>query len=138
MSSQAEGIKGENISEIERLVAQNEATLEAVGEENINSPEARRRQKGKASREEVQTEIIKGIENVANAIMKSTEELVKSNQRLPISEKEIWNHVVELSLDSNKKMPAYLFLIKNPDMLGALLGCPLEERKELLISMISS
>lgn len=138
MAAQTGDIKGENIAEIDRLVSQNEATLGGVDEENINSPEARRRQKDKASKEEVQAEIIRGIENVANAIVKSTEELVKSNQRLPISEKQIWNHVVELSLDLNKKMPAYLFLIKNSDMLGALLGGPLEECKELLMSTIYS
>lgn len=45
-----------------------------------------------------------------------------------------------LSVNSKKKknpMP-YLSLIKNYNMLGVLLGCPLEERNELLMRMISS
>jgi hypothetical protein len=70
--------------------------------------------------------------------MKSTEDLMNSNQRLPIPENQIWDHVVELNLNPINKMPAYLFLIKNPDMLGALLGCPLEERKELIMSMLAN
>ena len=42
MAAQTGEIEGENIAEVDRLVAQNEATLEGADEENINSPEARR------------------------------------------------------------------------------------------------
>jgi hypothetical protein len=130
--------EGENIAEIDRLVAQNEAVLEGIDDANLNSPEAQKRQKSKASREEIQAKIIKGFENIANVIMKSTEDLVKSNLRLPIPENKIWDHVVELNLNPINKMLAYLFLIKNPDMLGALLGCSLEERTELIMSMLAN
>jgi hypothetical protein len=119
-------------------VAQNETVLEGIDDANLNSPEARKRQKNKAFREEIQGELIKGFENVANVIMKSTEDLVKSNQRLSIPENQIWDHVVELNLNPNNKMHAYLFLIKNPDMFEALLGCPLEERKKLIMNILAN
>ncbi|KAL0002400.1 hypothetical protein SO802_016181 [Lithocarpus litseifolius] len=43
----------------------------------------------------------------------------------------------EIGIDSKLRMRAFLYLIKNPDMLRAFIGYPVEERKELLFTMMS-
>lgn len=72
---------------------------------------------------------------VANAILISTMELVKSQPKLPTPMSEIWNMLVDLGFDGLEIMKAYIFLGKNPDMVDAILGCPVSKRKSLVEMM---
>ena len=56
-------------------------------------------------------------------------------QRVP--EQDVFHLLDEIGIDSRLRMRAYLYLIKNPDMLRAFVGYPVEERKELLFTMMS-
>ena len=62
----------------------------------------------------------------------------RSLARLPIPEQGMFHLLDEIGIDSKLRMRAYLFLIKNPDMLRAFIGYPVEERKELLFTMMSN
>ncbi|KAJ3699658.1 hypothetical protein LUZ61_003363 [Rhynchospora tenuis] len=121
-------VEGDVISEIDRLISRNEA---AVGDfDNDNSSSQERRKKHKATKEEIQAEIMKGIQGVGEYIMKSTEALVKAhNSQLAVPATEIWDLVLALNLDKEMEMVAYRFLIKNSPAVEALLGCPLEKKK---------
>ncbi|KAJ1693379.1 hypothetical protein LUZ63_010077 [Rhynchospora breviuscula] len=157
LAQQSNDTEGEGIAAIDRMVAHNEATLEVLNNENTGSPDGNKRHK--FTREEVQAEIIKGIQGVAEAIVRSTEVLVNAQNsqteqlvkaqsshteqlvkaqtsKLSMPATEIWTRVVELDLDPSKRKLAYSFLVRNPDMLEAVLGLPLEERKEYLMELI--
>ncbi|KAL0006508.1 hypothetical protein SO802_014069 [Lithocarpus litseifolius] len=43
----------------------------------------------------------------------------------------------EIGIDSRLRMRAYLYHIKKPDMLRTFIGYPVQERKELLFTMMS-
>ncbi|KAJ1689304.1 hypothetical protein LUZ63_013459 [Rhynchospora breviuscula] len=76
-----------------------------------------------------------GLDKIAEAITKSTAELVKSRQRLPIPEGQMWDLLVELGFEESVISTVYIFLIERPHMVGALLGCPQHKRKDVLIQM---
>ncbi|KAJ3678961.1 hypothetical protein LUZ61_021125 [Rhynchospora tenuis] len=157
LAQQIDDTESESIAAIDRMVANNEATLGDLYNENTSSLDGNKKQK--LTREEVQAEIIKGIQGVAEAIVKSTEVLVNAQNsqteqlvkaqsshteqlvkaktsKLSMPATEIWTRVVELDLDPSKRKLAYSFLVKNPDMLEAVLGLPLEVRKEYLMELI--
>ncbi|XP_065851687.1 uncharacterized protein [Euphorbia lathyris] len=77
-----------------------------------------------------------GFQMVANAIKDSTAEMVKAKTQDPISDGSIWNELKNLSIEPHLMQSSYLFLVKNPDMLKTLLGCPIEDRKSLLMLMM--
>ncbi|KAJ3691674.1 hypothetical protein LUZ61_020838 [Rhynchospora tenuis] len=105
-------VEGDVISEIDRLISRNEAALGDLENDNVNSREGRKTHK--ATKEEIQAEILKGIQGVGEYIMKSTEAIVKAhNSQLAVPATEIWDAVLALNLDSNMEMSAYSFLIKN-------------------------
>ncbi|XP_074559034.1 uncharacterized protein LOC141814972 [Curcuma longa] len=79
--------------------------------------------------------ISKAIDHVAQAIMSSTHEMVKSNE-LPIPENEVWSLLTQLGVEQYRVSKCYLYLVERPKMLRALLGCPLEYRKNLLFQMM--
>ena len=56
---------------------------------------------------------------------------------LPIPEQDVFHLLDEIGIDSRLQMRAYLYHIKNPDMLRAFIGYPVEECKELLFTMMS-
>ena len=56
----------------------------------------------------------------------------RSLARLPIPEQDMFHLLDEIN--SRLRMRAYLYLIKNPDMLRAFIGYPVEEHKELLFT----
>lgn len=76
-----------------------------------------------------------GLDKIAEAITKSTAELVKLRQRLPIPEGQMWDLLVELGFEESVISTVYIFLIERPHMVGALLGCPPHRRKDVLIQM---
>ena len=61
----------------------------------------------------------------------------KSLACLPIPEQDVLHLFNEIEIDSRLQMRAYLYLIKNLDMLRAFIDYPLKERKGLLFTMIS-
>ena len=76
------------------------------------------------------------MDNVALAIRKSTKQLVKAHQPLPISEQEVWIKLQELELESHFMRIAYRHLVGNVSDLRAFHGCPLEQHKELLFDIL--
>jgi len=48
----------------------------------------------------------------------------------------VWSLLVDLGVERNRISTYYLFLIQKPGMLRALVGCPWENRKDLLMDMI--
>lgn len=147
------------INVIDHMVSQNEVNLRSfdVLEHdalNLTTPEAHSRapsqgatsskdkkSKSRTLKDDIEFEFMReGFDNVAEAIMKSTadltEAILRSTQRLPISEREVWDHLVELGIEPHMQFNAYLFLIQKPDMVRAFLGCPMERRKELLLHMM--
>lgn len=136
------------------MVAENEVRLEnidAIDENAENVPsnehevatrsqvnsqvEASSKYKRDKKKSQLDDEIVilkEGFDNVAKAIASSTSELVKATTLL-ISENEVWNLLDDLDIDEQKCLACYFYLIKNPKMLRALLGCPLECCKDLLL-----
>ena len=77
------------------------------------------------------------IQDVALAMREGNLIFEKSLACLPIPEQDMLHLFNEIEIDSRLQMRAYLYLIKNLDMLRAFIGYPVEERKELLFTMIS-
>ena len=137
----------ENIENIDHLVAQNEVTLEScnnVGDNNVGEASSKAK-KRKTSKNEDMKQIMGAIQDVALAMREGNLALREGNliferslARLPIPEQDVFHLLDEIGIDFRLRMRAYLFLIKNPDMLRAFIGYPVEERKELLFTMMSS
>ena len=135
----------ENIENIDHLVAQNEVTLEScnnVGDNNVGEASSKAK-KRKTSKNEDMGQIMGAIQDVALAMREGNSVLREGNliferslARLPIPEQDVFHLLDEIGIDSRLRMRAYLFLIKNPDMLRAFIGYPVEERKELLFTMM--
>ena len=137
----------ENIEEIDHLVAQNEVTLESydnVGDNNVGEASSKAK-KRKTSKNEDMEQIMGAIQDVALAMREGNSRLrewnlifEKSLACLPILEQDMLHLFNEIGIDSRLQMKAYLYLIKNPNMLRAFIGYPVEERKELLFTMMSN
>lgn len=134
----------ENIEDIDYLVAQNEVTLEScdnVGDNNVGEASSKAK-KRKVSKNEEMEQIMGAIQGVALAMREGNSALRERNliferslARLPIPEQDMFHLLDEIN--SRLRMRAYLYLIKNPDMLRAFIGYPMEEHKELLFTMMS-
>ncbi|XP_050278990.1 uncharacterized protein LOC126720527 isoform X2 [Quercus robur] len=130
----------ENIEDIDHLVAQNEVTLEScdnVGDNNVGEASSKAK-KRKTSKNEDMEQIMGAIQDVALAMREGNLIFERSLARLPIPEQDVFHLLDEIGIDSRLRMRAYLYLIKNLDMLRAFIGYPVEERKELLFTMMSS
>ena len=94
------------------------------------------------------TEIFaKSLDNIVEAFVKCTSHLVKCQQTRVMTENEVWTLVKGLQVEKdmiNKAYyffltkKAYYFLIRNPDAQRALIGCPPEEHKEMLMFLMST
>ena len=134
----------ENIENIDHLVAQNEVTLEScnnVGDNNVGEASSKAK-KRKTSKNEDMGQIMGAIQDVALAMREGNSVLREGNliferslARLPIPEQDMFHLLDEIN--SRLRMRAYLYLIKNLDMLRTFIGYPMEERKELLFTMMS-
>lgn len=94
--------------------------------------------------DEVCSHIIKAINDIADTIREAADQLREGTemfkntyQRLPIDEGEVYKLLEGLGIASEHLLDAYLFLVKHPAMVRAVLGCPPEERKELVMHMVS-
>ena len=129
----------ENIEDIDHLVAQNEATLEScdnVGDNNVGEASSKAK-KRKTSKNEDMEQIMGAIQDVALAMREGNLIIERILARLPIPEQDVFHLLDEIGIDSRLRMRAYIYLIKNSDMLRAFVGYPVEERKELLFTMMS-
>ncbi|XP_060216644.1 uncharacterized protein LOC132644103 [Lycium barbarum] len=71
-----------------------------------------------------------GMDNLSNAIN-------RLSTMPPIPANEIWQMVKEMNLERHLSNKAYIVLCKNADMCRTLMGCPQEDRKILLLTMMS-
>ena len=136
----------QNIEDIDHLVAQNEVTLEScdnVGDNNVGEASLKAK-KRKTSKNEGMEQIMGAIQDVALAMREGKSALREGNliferslARLPILEQDMFHLLDEIGIDSRLRMRAYLYLIKNPNMLRAFIGYPVKECKELLFTMMS-
>ena len=129
----------ENIEDIDHLVAQNEVTLERcdnVGDNNVGEAFSKAK-KRKTSKNEDMEQIMGAIQDVALAMREGNLNFERSLAHLPIPEQDVFHLLDEIGIDSRLRMRAYLYLIKNPNMLRAFIGYPVEECKELLFTMMS-
>ncbi|KAH7679457.1 Cytochrome c/b562 domain-containing protein [Dioscorea alata] len=149
---------GNTIDDIDFTVSQNTTNLENLGENDIEfaeeaSPEAPRSSKSKKAkrsdgRDDV-TVLSTGMESVSNAIVQSTTAIVQVSDIVlgvttqilnklgpnpdPIKAFDVWATLMNLGLSQPFLNQAYLFLMKDPKMLEAIIGCPDEHRKSLLL-----
>ena len=95
----------------------------------------KKRRKGRVDEE---VSLLKmGLDNVAQAITNSTDALVKATvSKLPISESEVLNMLIDLGIDEESQDAIYLYLIEKLEKLRALFGYPPERRKNLLLQMM--
>ncbi|KAJ3676608.1 hypothetical protein LUZ60_004020 [Juncus effusus] len=133
----------DNSSEDNQLEAIN-LTFEGLDGINNNNPledescstRKQRAKKVKVNKDYNNIMILKeGMDRIVEAINKCTVEIVKSRERLPIPEGQMWDLLVELGFEESVISTVYIFLIERPHMVAALLGCPVERRKDLLIQM---
>ncbi|KAM7260340.1 hypothetical protein ACFE04_016081 [Oxalis oulophora] len=70
----------------------------------------------------------------------STTAIIESStsKKISIHVAEMWTLVVELRLESPQSTDAYVYLTQKPEMLTALLDCPIEVRKDVLLQMMDN
>ncbi|XP_009795718.2 uncharacterized protein LOC142164686 [Nicotiana tabacum] len=71
-----------------------------------------------------------GMDNLANAIN-------RLSTMPPILESEIWQMVKEMNLEPRLVPKAYIFLCQHADLCRTLIGCPWEDHKIILLTMMS-
>ena len=121
-------------------------TLESydnVGDNNVGEASSKAKKRKTSKNEDIE-QIMGAIQDVALAMREGNSTLREGNlifekslACLPIPEQDMLHLFNEIEIDSRLQMRAYLYLIKNLDMLRAFIGYPVEERKELLFTMIS-
>ncbi|GMY23687.1 hypothetical protein FCV25MIE_18928 [Fagus crenata] len=98
-----------------------------------SKPKKRKTSKGDKDIEHV----AEAIRNLAAAIREGNSIYKRCLVRLPIPEEEVVTLLDNIGIEPSLQTTAYLYLIRNPDMLPALIGYPIEGRKELLLTMMS-
>ncbi|KAJ4811248.1 Myb/SANT-like DNA-binding domain protein [Rhynchospora pubera] len=143
--SEQEEIHNNTIDEIDRMVFNDEATLEGYDTPmNANTPvqnqadgsSCSKRAKRKISMEEDIDSLKESVQAISDVIVKTAAELVKPQEVRQMSKSEILNLLVELDLNASEMDRAYIFLIKNPDMLDGIITYPTDRRRNLLIEMM--
>ncbi|KAJ3688528.1 hypothetical protein LUZ61_017692 [Rhynchospora tenuis] len=144
--SEQEESRTNTIEEIDHMVLNDEVRLE--GYDTPPNVEGRKGAKRKLTLAEEVTAVKKSFQTAADAIAKAAADMVKiqaaadtvkSQEKSPVSKSEIWKLLEELDLNMVELHKAYIFLIKNPEMLDGILSCPssdLSERKDLLFEMM--
>jgi hypothetical protein len=127
---------GENQVEVtEALEGVTFEGLDGLTQLEVESCSSKKRAR-KVNKDQANAMILReGLDKISEAITKSTAELVKSRRWLPIPEGQMWDLLVELGFEESVISTVYIFLIKRPHMVGALLGCPPHRRKDVLIQM---
>lgn len=128
-----------------------ESEQEAENDHNVTSPEIQvdrdqevKGKRAKTSRDENEVEGIKMVlQDIAEALREgiaavrgSTAVNEKAQQRLLISEAEIWKLLEDLKIEAYRINRVYLYLLDNPHRIRAVLGCPKNKQKDLLLEMV--
>jgi hypothetical protein len=94
--------------------------------------------KRKTSKDEKDMEqVMVAIQNVASTMRKGNLTFERTCTRLQILEEQVVCLVDDIGITPRLQTLAYLYLVRNPNMLRALIGVPMEGRKELLLGMMS-
>ncbi|KAL6523629.1 hypothetical protein OROGR_017232 [Orobanche gracilis] len=137
--------KRQLMGESESIGDGNQVTLESIqetdGGNEVTSPEVqgtrRQAKRSRKSKDEEEFEGIKvALQDLAGAIREGNVVYEKVKQKLPISEAEIWKLLEDLKIERHVFTRAYLYLLDNPDRIRAVIGCPPDKRKELLLEMV--
>ncbi|XP_065864401.1 uncharacterized protein [Euphorbia lathyris] len=146
------------IDEIDFRISQNDIRLENVREyENIDDdidigavrgrkhrstsepPGSTKSKKAKMSNNDDGGFIIlsNSMDKMANAMKESSEMMTNAIlAKNTTSNYDVWALLEEMGLESNLIARAYVFLAKNPNMVDALLKCPIHQRKHVLLEMM--
>ncbi|KAG5590071.1 hypothetical protein H5410_040585 [Solanum commersonii] len=80
------------------------------------------------------------FEGMADMLRGDMDNLAHAINRLstipPISESEIWQMIKEMNFESHMNSKAYILICQDANMCRTLIGCPHEERKSLLLTMM--
>uniref|UniRef100_A0A2P2MZ03 Uncharacterized protein MANES_03G183000 n=1 Tax=Rhizophora mucronata TaxID=61149 RepID=A0A2P2MZ03_RHIMU len=79
--------------------------------------------------------IAESIHNVAEAIREGNV-IIKRVTRHVYSEAEVFAELLRIGIEQHLRYKAYSFLTSDPARVRALLGCPVDERKDLLRQMM--
>ncbi|KAK7268287.1 hypothetical protein RIF29_20984 [Crotalaria pallida] len=106
----------------------------------VNGVSSKKRRNSKATKEDATMEkFVKSLDSMVEAFVKSTADLVKCQQNCPIlNAQDIWDLLNTLGVEQPFLSKAYVFLIQNIDAQKAVMGCPLEDRKDILMALMSS
>ncbi|XP_076954019.1 two-component response regulator-like APRR1 [Bidens hawaiensis] len=135
----------ETIDEIDQMVETNDITLENITsaddihvvsetpDSQAKYPSFSKSKKRKLEKDdEFTTTLMSSINNVADAIDKSTKDLCKvmeGSRARVYSEEEIYKELEIMGIVSEEEIfDAYLFLVERPEKARALFGCPLNKR----------
>ncbi|XP_071694010.1 uncharacterized protein [Rutidosis leptorrhynchoides] len=141
----------ETIDEIDQFVETNDIGLEnfvTLDEENsplttppsngnlpTKSKSKKRKQKKLEEEEEFASKLLGTMNNVADAIDRSTK-VMESSRPHVYSEGEIYRELELMGLEDDDTENAYLFLVDRPDKVRALFGCPIHKRISMLAKMM--
>ncbi|KAI9122552.1 hypothetical protein K1719_006392 [Acacia pycnantha] len=76
------------------------------------------------------------LKDIVGALREGNAIYEKVKQKLPIHEAEIWKLLGDLKIERQLFTRVYLYLLDNPERIRAVIGCPLDKRKELLLEMV--
>ncbi|KAH7668997.1 Cytochrome c/b562 domain-containing protein [Dioscorea alata] len=130
---------GNTIDDIDFMVSQNTANIENLGENEIEfaeeaSPEAPRSSKSKKAKRSDSRDDSKYLK-VSNTVLGVTTQILNKLGPNPDSIKasDVWATLMNLGFSQPFLNKTYLFLMKDPKMLEAVMGCSYEHRKSLLL-----
>ncbi|WOL20471.1 hypothetical protein Cni_G29276 [Canna indica] len=161
-SSMTEEVFDDTIEGIDRLVAEKEVTIdpfENMVEENAefleqevhsrthvspHSGNCSKTKKAKKWKEDKEVIVIAdAIDSVAEAIRdgnvairEGNEVLKDAYQCLPVKEDEVYSLLEKIRIAPQSITQAYIYLLKHPDMLRGVLGCPPKKQKAVVMEMV--
>ncbi|WOL11798.1 hypothetical protein Cni_G20562 [Canna indica] len=143
----------DNIDGMDNLVDRNEVTLENVdsastgdmddenGQEVHSHTPAASTSKGKKHKISKEDSLISSITNatqgMVGALERGTDSLDRAFSRafpsLPIPEGDVYKLLEDLQIGPKYLMDAFFFLVEHPEKLKAILACPMEMRKTMIM-----
>lgn len=109
---------------------------ESLEETNEMSSESQQEVKPKRSRDEDENVGMKTIllQDISETLKECNAALREG--KLPISEADVWKLLEDLNIEAPTFNRIYLHLIENPQRLRAVLGCPKEKQRDLILEMV--
>ncbi|KAI9108531.1 hypothetical protein K1719_020415 [Acacia pycnantha] len=142
MRNKRKQLPGESES-IETIGVTFESAQEVGNENEVTSPEVQdtrsqdvKSKRAKRSKDEEVEGIKVALQDIAGALREGNATYEKVKQKLPIPEADIWKLLEDLKIERQFFNRVYLYLLDNPERIRAVIGCPLDKRKELLLEMV--